>query len=69
MEIIVNEQHTIPDLAVRNRLIENSRRARLDLEEVGIELDEVIAKLDELIRQQKRARIEKRKQIQIDSDR
>lgn len=59
----------IPPLEVRNRLIVNSRRARLELEEVGLELDEVIAKLDELVRQQRRARIEKRKQIEIDIDR
>jgi hypothetical protein len=66
MEIIVNEQPTVPDLVVRNRLIKNSRRARLDLAEVGIELDEVIAKLDDLIRQQKRERIEERQQQPID---
>jgi hypothetical protein len=58
---------TIPTLEVRNRSIANSRRARLELEEAGLDIDEAIAKLHELIRQQKRERIQKRKQTQSDN--
>ena len=63
----MNASPKIPSLEVRNRLIENSRRARLGLVEVGLIQDELIAKLDELLEQQRLQRIEKRKQKEIEN--
>ncbi len=63
----MNVPPKIPSLEVRNRLLENSRLARLGLAEAGLIQDELIAKLDELLEQQRLARIEKRKQKEIDS--
>jgi hypothetical protein len=49
----------MPNLSVDQRLLGNLRRARLEMEEVGLQLDEVLAKFDEKIRQQKFKRIQK----------
>jgi hypothetical protein len=45
--------------AVDQRLLGNLRRARLEMEEVGLQLDEVIARFDEEIRQQRLKRVQK----------
>jgi hypothetical protein len=55
----MNNQHYLPDPSVDKRLIGNLRLARLEMEEIGLELEEVIAKLDEQIRQQKSRRIKR----------
>jgi hypothetical protein len=49
----------MPNPSVDRRLLGNLRRARLEMEEVGLQLDEVLAKFDEKIRQQKFKRIQK----------
>lgn len=41
------------------RLLGNLRRARLEMEELGLQFDEVLAKFDEEIRQQRLKRIQK----------
>ncbi len=48
-----------PIPSVNHRLLSNLRRARLEMEEVGLQLDEVIARFDEEIRQQRLVRIQK----------
>jgi hypothetical protein len=48
-----------PTASVNRRLLSNLRRARLEMEEVGLQLDEVIARFDEEIRQQRLVRIQK----------
>ena len=53
----------IPDPSVDNQLISNLRRARLDFEEVDLQLEELVAKCDEVIRQQKLQRIQTKKQM------
>jgi hypothetical protein len=45
-------QPSIPDSATEQRLLGNLRRARLEMEEVGLQLDAVLARFDEEIRQQ-----------------
>jgi hypothetical protein len=60
MEIAMNDcqRPIIPDPSVDSRLLGNLRRARLDFEEVDLQLEELIAKCDEVIRQQKLQRIQ-----------
>ncbi len=53
----MKEQPTMPDLEVNSRLIDNLRRARLDFEEVDLQVEELVSKFDELIRQQRLQRI------------
>jgi hypothetical protein len=62
MEIRVNNQPTMPDPSVDIKLINNLRRARLDFEEVGLQLEEVIAKFDATSRQQRLERIKQKQQ-------
>ena len=50
----------MPAIEVDKRLLGNLRRARLEMEEVGLQLEEVIAKLDDQIRQQRLRRVEPR---------
>jgi hypothetical protein len=50
---------SMPDAIVEQRLLGNLRRARLEMEEVGLQLDEVIARFDEEIRQQRLKRVQK----------
>jgi hypothetical protein len=52
-------QPFMPDPSVDQRLLGNLRRARLEIEELGLHLDEVLARFDEEIRQQKLKRIQK----------
>ncbi len=56
----MNNRRIMSDPELDNRLIGNLRRARLDFEEVDLQMEEVIAKLDELIRQQKLQRIKQK---------
>jgi hypothetical protein len=63
MEIIVKAQPTIPDPAVNRRLIDNLRQARLDFEEVDLQVEELVAKFDELIRQQRLQRIKHKQKM------
>lgn len=42
-------QPIMPDPSVDARLINNLRRARLDMEEVDIQLKEIIARFDETL--------------------
>jgi hypothetical protein len=57
MEIIMKAQPMVPDPVVNRRLLDNLRQARLDFEEVDLQLEELVSKFDELIRQQKLQRI------------
>ena len=50
-------QPIVPDSAVNRRLLDNLRQARLDFEEVDLQVEELVSKFDELIRQQKLQRI------------
>jgi hypothetical protein len=52
-------QSSMPDSATEQRLLGNLRRARLEMEEVGLELDAVLARFDEEIRQQRLKRVQK----------
>lgn len=63
MELIVTAQPTMPDPSVNRRLIDNLRQARLDFEEVDLQVEELVAKLDELIRQQRLQRIKHKQQM------
>jgi hypothetical protein len=58
----VNNQPIMPESSVDTRLINNLRRARLDFEEVGLQLEEVIAKFDATSRQQRLKRIKQKQQ-------
>ena len=53
----MNEQPTMPDVEVSRRLLDDLRRARLDFEEVDLQVEELVSKFDELIRQQRLQRI------------
>jgi hypothetical protein len=55
----MTDQPLMPNPSVDQRLLGNLRRARLEMEELGLEFDEVLAKFDEEIRQQKLKRIQK----------
>ncbi|KAI9134930.1 hypothetical protein [Acaryochloris sp. CCMEE 5410] len=54
----MTNQLLMPDPSVDPRLLGNLRRARLEIEELGLQLDEVLAKFDEEIRQQRLKRIQ-----------
>ncbi|AFZ15372.1 hypothetical protein Cri9333_4592 [Crinalium epipsammum PCC 9333] len=58
----MTEQPRIPDEETRKRLSANLRKARLDLQEFGLQLEEVEALLDQQIREQKRKRIQTQRQ-------
>lgn len=49
----------MPAIEVDERLLGNLRHARLEMEEVGLQLEEVIAKLDDQIRQQRLRRVQR----------
>jgi hypothetical protein len=55
----MTDQPLMPNPLVDQRLLANLRRARLEMEELGLQFDEVIARFDEEIRQQKLKRIQK----------
>jgi hypothetical protein len=57
MEIIMKAQPIVPDPIVNRRLLDNLRQARLDFEEVDLQVEELVSKFDELIRQQRLQRI------------
>jgi hypothetical protein len=63
MELIVTAQPTMPEPSVNRRLIDNLRQARLDFEEVDLQVEELVAKFDELIRQQRLQRIKHKQQM------
>ncbi|WP_013320244.1 hypothetical protein [Gloeothece verrucosa] len=42
----MNNHFIMPDPSVDERLINNLRRAHLDIKDVGLQLEEVIAKFD-----------------------
>ncbi|MCL1463880.1 hypothetical protein [Argonema galeatum] len=53
----MNDQPYMPSKEVDKRLLDNLRRARLEMEEVGLQLEEVIAKLDDDIRKKRLRRV------------
>jgi hypothetical protein len=55
----MTDQPLMPNPSVDQRLLGNLRRARLEIEELGLQFDEVLARFDEEIRQQKLKRIQK----------
>ncbi len=55
----MTDQPLMPNPSVDQRLLSNLRRARLEIEELGLQFDEVLARFDEEIRQQKLNRIQK----------
>jgi hypothetical protein len=55
----MTDQPLMPSPSVDQRLLSNLRRARLEIEELGLQFDEVLARFDEEIRQQKLKRIQK----------
>ncbi len=55
----MTDQPLMPNPSVDQRLLGNLRRARLEIEELGLQFDEVFARFDEEIRQQKLKRIQK----------
>jgi hypothetical protein len=56
----VNNRIIMSDLELDNRLIGNLRRARLDFEEVDLQLEELVSKCDETMRQQELQRIKQK---------
>jgi hypothetical protein len=63
MEITMTAQPMVPDPVVNRRLLDNLRQARLDFEEVDLQVEEVVAKFDELIRQQRLQRIKHKQKM------
>jgi hypothetical protein len=63
MEIIMKAQPIVPDAAVNRRLLDNLRQARLDFEEVDLQVEELVSRFDELIRQQKLQRIKHKQKM------
>jgi hypothetical protein len=55
----MTDQTLMPNPSVDQRLLGNLRRARLEMEELGLQFDEVLARFDEEICQQKLKRIQK----------
>jgi hypothetical protein len=55
----MTDQPLMPSPSIDQRLLSNLRRARLEIEELGLQFDEVLARFDEEIRQQKLKRIQK----------
>jgi hypothetical protein len=56
-------QPIVPDAAVNRRLIDNLRQARLDFEEVDLQVEELVSRFDQLIRQQKLQRIKHKQKM------
>jgi hypothetical protein len=63
MEIIMKAQPIVPDPGTNRRLLDNLRQARLDFEEVDLQVEELVSKFDELIRQQKLQRIKHKQKM------
>jgi hypothetical protein len=55
----MTDQPLMPSPSIDQRLLSNLRRARLEIEELGLQFDEALARFDEEIRQQKLKRIQK----------
>jgi glutathione S-transferase len=55
----MKDQPLMPKPSVDQPLLANLRRARLEMEELGIQFDEVLARFDEEIRQQRLKRIQR----------
>ena len=55
----MTDQPLMPNPSVDQRLLGNLRRARLEMEELGLQFDEVLVRFDGEIRQQKLKRIQK----------
>ena len=55
----MTDQPLMPNPSVDQRLLGNLRRARLEMEELGLQFNELLARFDEEIRQQKMKRIQK----------
>jgi hypothetical protein len=55
----MTNQPLMADPSVDRHLLGNLRRARLEIEELGLQLDEVLARFDEEIPQQRLKRIQK----------
>jgi hypothetical protein len=55
----MTNQPLMPNPSVDRHLLGNLRRARLEMEELGLQFDEVLARFDEEIRKQKLKRIQK----------
>jgi hypothetical protein len=55
----MTDQPLMPNPSVDQRLLSNLRRARLEMEELGLQFDEVLARFDDEIRQHKLKRIQK----------
>lgn len=55
----MTNQPLMPDPSIDQRLLDNLNRARLEIEELGLQLDGVLARFDEEIRQQRLKRIQK----------
>jgi hypothetical protein len=56
-------QPIVPDAVVNRRLLDNLRQARLDFEEVDLQVEELVSRFDELIRQQKLQRIKHKQKM------
>jgi hypothetical protein len=54
----MSNEPLMPDVSVDRRLLGNLRHARLELEELGLQLDEVLARFDQADRHQKLQRIQ-----------
>jgi hypothetical protein len=54
----MSNEPLMPDVSVDRRLLGNLRHARLELEELGLQLDEVLARFDQVDRHQKLQRIQ-----------
>ncbi len=54
----MTHQPSMPHASVDQRLLRNLRRARLEMEELELQLDEVLARFDHEIRQQRLKRIQ-----------
>jgi hypothetical protein len=63
MEITMTAQPMVPDPVVNRRLLDNLRQARLDFEEVDLQVEELVSRFDELIHQQKLKRIEHKQKM------
>lgn len=54
----MNEQSYMPDPAVDKRLLDNLRRSRLEMAEIGLQLEELIAKLEHHNQQRRLQRLQ-----------
>jgi hypothetical protein len=55
---MMSNEPLMPNVSVDRRLLGNLRHARLELEELGLQLDEVLARFDQVDRHQKLQRIQ-----------